>query len=81
MENKWMTICETLPPIGMDVLFQNDNWISSFNTKGVRIGYFNRGGFKIITAANSDDFNDYITNIIDILKSDAAYDIKWKLIE
>ena len=40
-----MTICETLPPIGMDVLFQYDKWISSFNPKGVRIGYFSRGGF------------------------------------
>jgi len=81
MENKWKTICESLPPIGMDVLFQYDKWISSFNPKGVRIGYFNRGGFKIITAANSDDFNDYITKSIDVLEIDTAIDIKWKLIE
>lgn len=38
-KTKWIPIEERVPPIGVEVLFQNDKWIEERNPKGVRIGF------------------------------------------
>ena len=80
MENKWTALSESLPESRtVDVLFQNDEWITDCSPKGVRIGFFNSKDI-IITAKWDDYFEDYVGESIDITP-DAAINIKWKLIE
>ena len=39
-KENWTLISEKLPPIGQEVLFQNDKWINmDYNPKGIRIGF------------------------------------------
>ena len=39
-KTRWMPINERMPPVGIEVLFQNDKWIDEdFNPKGIRIGF------------------------------------------
>ena len=78
MENKWTALSESLPESRtVDVLFQNDKWITDWNPKGIRIGFF-ISKYIIITANWDDTYYD--TENINITP-DAAINIKWKLIE
>lgn len=78
MENKWTALSESLPESRVvDVLFQNDEWITDCNPKGIRIGFFISKG--IILTAKWDD-TCYDTENINITP-DTAKQIKWKLIE
>lgn len=44
-EDTWNLILEKLPPVGVEVLFQNDKWIDlDYNPKGIRIGFLDGTG-------------------------------------
>lgn len=44
-ECTWNLILEKLPPVGVEVLFQNDKWIDlDYNPKGIRIGFLDGTG-------------------------------------
>ena len=80
MENKWTALSESLPESRtVDVLFQNDEWITDYSPKGVRIGFFSSKD-KIIISEWSNSFNKYFTQVIKITPN-TAKQIKWKLIE
>ena len=84
MENKWESLSESPPQGGVDeggidMLFQNDEWITDYSPKGIRIGFFSSKD-TILISEWSNSFDKYFTQVIKITPYTATQ-IKWKLIE
>ena len=60
-KTRWVSIQERLPPIGVEVLFQNDKWIEKSNPRGIRIGFL--GEYDVYYSAYYSTFSsDYYCN-------------------
>ena len=84
MGTKQTSLSESLPDgrvdeSGIDILFQNDEWITDYSPKGIRSGFFASKDI-IITAKWDCTVDDYVAENIKITLN-TAKQIKWKLIE
>lgn len=81
LQNLWFNYADAVPPLGVEVIAQSDEWIHpDFNPKGIRVGFQNLtedrndAEFQFLSA-HWYDYQDTYQN------DEKTFPVKWKFIQ